>query len=58
VSLSLPWLALHSRRVSNKDLQIIEDRIEKKLSGWKEKMLSVGGRLVLINLVPPAYRCL
>jgi hypothetical protein len=32
-------------------LETIEDRIEKKLSGWKEKMLSVGGRLVLINSV-------
>jgi hypothetical protein len=30
---------------------MIEERIEKKLSGWKGKYLSVGGRLVLINLV-------
>jgi hypothetical protein len=32
-------------------LGVIENRIENKLSGWKGKMLSVGGRLVLINSV-------
>jgi hypothetical protein len=31
---------------------MIEQRIEKKLSSWKGKYLSVGGRLVLINSVP------
>jgi hypothetical protein len=30
---------------------MIEERIEKKLSSWKCKYLSIGGRLVLINLV-------
>jgi hypothetical protein len=30
---------------------MIEERLEKKLSGWKGKYLSVGGRLVLINSV-------
>jgi magnesium-transporting ATPase (P-type) len=30
---------------------MIEERIEKRLSSWKGKYLSVGGRLVLINLV-------
>ena len=30
---------------------MIEQRIEKKLSSWKGKHLSVGGRLVLINSV-------
>ena len=44
-------LPIHTRRLSNKDWQIIENRIEKKLSGWKGKLLSVGGRLVLINSV-------
>ena len=29
----------------------MEDRIEKKLSSWKGKNMSVGGRLVLINSV-------
>jgi len=44
-------LPMHTRKLSNKDWLDIEKRIEKKLSGWKGKMLSVGGRLVLINTV-------
>ena len=38
----------HPRR---QDWKIIEQRIEKRLSGWKGKMLTSGGRLVLINSV-------
>ena len=44
-------LPIHTRKLSNKDWRTIENRIEKKLSGWKGKLLSVGGRLVLINSV-------
>ena len=44
-------LPMHPRKLSNKDWQTIENRIEKKLSGLKGKLLSVGGRLVLINSV-------
>ena len=44
-------LPMHTRKLSNKDWRVIENRIENKLSGWKVKMLSVGGRLVLINSV-------
>jgi len=42
---------MHTRKLSNKDWLTIEKRIENKLSGWKGKMLSVGGRLILINSV-------
>ena len=42
---------MHFRKLSNKDWKAVEDRIEKRLSGWKGKFLSVGGRLVLINYV-------
>ena len=42
---------MNTRKLNNKDWQTIENRIEKRLSGWKGKMLSVGGRLVLINSV-------
>jgi len=42
---------MHIRKLNNKDWQIIEDRIENRLSGWKGKMVSIGGRLVLINSV-------
>ena len=44
-------LPMHTRKLSNKDRQTIENRIEKKLSGWKGKLLSVGGRLVSLNSV-------
>jgi hypothetical protein len=44
-------LPMHTRKLSNKDWRVIENRIENKFSGWKGKMLSVGGRLVLINSV-------
>ena len=42
---------MHFRKLSNKDWKAVEDRIEKRLSGWKGKFLSVGGRLVQINSV-------
>jgi hypothetical protein len=44
-------LSMNTRKLNNEDWQTIENRIEKRLSGWKGKMLSVGGRLVLINSV-------
>jgi hypothetical protein len=44
-------LPMHFRKLNNKDWKMIEERIEKRLSGWKGKMLTVGGRLVLINSV-------
>lgn len=44
-------IPMHHKRISNKDWQAIEDRFQKKLSSWKGKHLSVGGRLVLINSV-------
>jgi hypothetical protein len=42
---------MHHRKLSNKDWIIIEEKFQKKLSSWKGKMLSVGGRLVLIYSV-------
>ena len=44
-------IPMNVRRLSNKDCKVIEDRIEKKLSSWKGKLLSAGGRLVLINSI-------
>ena len=38
-------------RIANKDWNQIEERFQKRLSSWKGKLLSVGGRLVLINSV-------
>ena len=44
-------IPMHHKKLSNKDWQRIEERFQKKLSSWKGKFLSVGGRLVLINSV-------
>jgi hypothetical protein len=35
-------LSMHYRKLYNKDWKCIEERIEKRLSGWKGKMLTVG----------------
>ncbi|WVZ69750.1 hypothetical protein U9M48_018486 [Paspalum notatum var. saurae] len=37
------------RKLRNADWRIVEERFENRLSGWQGKLLSVGGRLVLIN---------
>jgi hypothetical protein len=42
---------MHYRKLSNNDWKVIESKIERKLSSWKGKLMSVGGRLVLINSV-------
>ncbi|WVZ67109.1 hypothetical protein U9M48_016236 [Paspalum notatum var. saurae] len=42
-------IPMHHRRINNKDRREVENRFEKKLSSWKGKHLSYGGRLVLIN---------
>ena len=40
---------MHFRKLSNNHWKVLEERFEKKLSCWKDKHLSYGGRLVLIN---------
>jgi hypothetical protein len=42
---------MHHKRITNVDWKIIEEKFEKKLSCWKGKMLSYGGRLILLNSV-------
>ena len=42
-------LPMNTRKLKNKDWKTIENRIEKRLSGWKGKMLSVEGQLILLN---------
>ena len=49
-------LPMHTRKLKHKDWQMIEKQIEKRLSGWKGKTLSVGGHLTLINSVPSSLR--
>jgi hypothetical protein len=38
-------------KITNKEWVVIEERFQKKLSSWKGKLPSDGGRLVLINSV-------
>jgi uncharacterized protein YpuA (DUF1002 family) len=42
---------MHYKKLNNIDWKAHKQRIEKKLSSWKGKLLSVGGRLVLINSI-------
>jgi len=42
---------MHYRKLSNRHWSSTEERFQKKLCSWKEKFLSSGGRLVLINSV-------
>jgi len=44
-------ISMQYRKLSNKHRSSIEERFQKKLSGWKGKLLSSWGRLVLINSV-------
>jgi hypothetical protein len=44
-------ILMHHKKISNADWKVIEENFEKKLSCWKGKLLSFGGRLVLINSV-------
>ena len=41
-------IPMHFRRIKNDNWKEVEERFQKKLCAWKWKMLSVGGRLVLI----------
>jgi hypothetical protein len=42
---------LHWHKLKNKDWDFLISKIENKLENWKEKLLSIGGRLTLIKSV-------
>jgi hypothetical protein len=44
-------IPIHYRRLTIAEWKIVEERLQKRLSSWKGKLLSLGGRLVLINSV-------
>jgi len=44
-------IPMHHRQLLNNDWRKVEERFEKKLTCWKAKHLSYGGRLVLLNSV-------
>jgi hypothetical protein len=44
-------IPIHFRKLRNTDGKKVEEIFEKRLSSWKGKHLSNGGRLTLINSV-------
>jgi hypothetical protein len=44
-------IPIHYRRLTLAEWKIVEKRLQKRLSSWKGKLLSLGGRLILINSV-------
>ena len=44
-------ILIHYQCLTNAEWKHVEERLEKRLSSWKGKLLSVGGRLVLINSI-------
>ena len=44
-------IPIHFWRLSNNDWLRVQERFEKRLSSWKGKTLSMGGRLTLINSI-------
>jgi hypothetical protein len=44
-------IPIYYRRLTIVEWKLVEERLQKRLSSWKGKLLSLGGRLVLINSV-------
>jgi hypothetical protein len=44
-------IPIHYWRLTITEWKAVEERLQKRLSSWKSKLLSLGGRLVLINSV-------
>jgi hypothetical protein len=44
-------ILIHYRKLSNAEWKRVEEHFEKRLSSWKGKHLSIGGKLTLINSV-------
>jgi uncharacterized protein involved in cysteine biosynthesis len=44
-------IPIHFRRFTIVEWKYVEEQLQKRLSSWKVKLLSLGGRLVLINSV-------
>jgi hypothetical protein len=42
---------VHHRKLFNEDWKRVEEGFQKKLNCWRDNILLVGGRLVLINSV-------
>jgi hypothetical protein len=44
-------IPIHYQRHTIAKWKLVKERLQKHLSSWKGKLLSLGGRLILINLV-------
>jgi hypothetical protein len=44
-------IPIHYRRLTNAEWKLVEERLQIRLTSWKGELLSLGGRLVLINAV-------
>src|SRR4051812_24519539 len=44
-------IPIHYRCLTNAEWKHVKERLDKRLSSWKGKLLFVGGQLVLINSV-------
>jgi hypothetical protein len=44
-------IPMHHKRLSNSDWKDLLDKFQKRLSSWKIKLLSIGGRLTLLNFI-------
>jgi hypothetical protein len=44
-------IPIYYRRLTLAQWKLVEKRLQKRLSSWKGKLLSLGGRLILINSV-------
>jgi hypothetical protein len=44
-------ILIHYRRLTLAKWKLVEERLQKRLSSWKGKLLSLGGRLILINSI-------
>jgi hypothetical protein len=45
-------IPIHCRRLTIAEWKLVEDRLQNRLNSWKDKLLSLGGTLILINSVP------
>jgi hypothetical protein len=46
------WIPLHHKKLRREDLQPLVDKIIKRIVGWRGKLISYEGRLVLIETCP------
>jgi hypothetical protein len=51
-------IPVHHRKLQNSDWKEVEEKFQKRLSGWKEKMLSVGVSWFLLTLFLAICQCL